>query len=150
MRGSAPAVLTRRPRGDDGTILLLSIGFCAVALLLVWAVVDASVVFLARRDLAAAVDGTALAAARQVDVDRVYASGARGDLPLQAGAVRSAVQDYVARTYPLVSYPEQRIVGDVTADQHAVAVSGRRTVHLPVFGSVTVTAHATAVTHSLE
>jgi uncharacterized membrane protein len=137
-----------RPRGDDGTILLLSIGFCAIALLLVWAVVDASAVFLARRDLAAAVDGTALAAAQQIDTQGVYESGASDDLPLSAAAVRDAVDGYVSRTYPANENVGQQITGEVTPDQHAVAVTGRRILHLPGFGTITVTARATAVSHT--
>lgn len=145
MRGFGP-----RPRGEDGTILLLSIGFCAIALLLVWAVVDASAVFLARRDLAAAVDGTAIAAAQQIDTQGVYENGATEDLPLSPDAVRSTVDGYVARTYPAAENPEQRITGDVTADDRAVSVSGERTLHLPGFGTLTVKAHATAVSHTRE
>ena len=135
--------LSRRPRGDDGTILLLSIGFCVVALLLVYAVTSASAVFLARRDLAAAVDGTALAAAQEVDADEYYASGSGTDLPLDDADVSRAVDDYVDRNLP--SDRTQRITGGVDASGHAVTVRGERDVHLPLFGTVTVTAHATAV-----
>lgn len=133
-----------RGRGEDGTILLLSVGLCAIALLLVWAVVDVSEVFLARRDLAAAVDGTAVAAAQEIDLQALYEGGAAADLPLSAVGVRRAVADYVARTYPPADDPEQQIAGTVTPDRRAVTVTGRRTVHLPGFGTVTVTAHATA------
>jgi hypothetical protein len=127
--------------------LLLSIGFCVIALLLIWAVVDASAIFLARRDLAAAVDGTALAAVQQVDSDELYANGARGDLPLDPDKVAVAVETYVESTYPRRDFPEQRIVGGVDDSGHAVAVRGERDVRLPVFGTVTVTARASAVNH---
>jgi len=141
---------SQRPRGEDGTILLLSIGFCAIALLLVWAVVDASAVFLARRDLAAAVDGTAIATAQQIDTEGVYENGATDDLPLSPDAVRSTVDGYVARTYPAAENPGQRITGGVSADARAVSVSGERTIHLPGFGTLTVTAHATAASHTRD
>lgn len=132
----------RRPRGDDGTILLLSLGCFTIALLLVWAVVDASVVFLARRDLAAAVDGTALAAAQEVDADAIYASGTDADLPLSPNAVQASVDEYVGRTYP-----GQQIAGGVSADRRSVEVTGRRNVHLPGFGTLAVVAHASATSH---
>jgi hypothetical protein len=135
--------LRRRIRGDDGTILLLSIGFCVVALLLVYAVTSASAVFLARRDLASAVDGTALAAAQAVDADEYYTGTSGVDLPLDDVDVRRAVDDYVRRNLP--SDRTQRISGAVDASGHAVTVRGERDVHLPLFGTVTVTAHATAV-----
>jgi uncharacterized membrane protein len=137
-----------RPCGEDGTILLLSIGFCVMALLLVWAVVDASAVFLARRDLAAAVDGTAIAAAQEIDTQAVYEGGATDDLPLASDEVRDTVEAVVARTYPASEDPAQEITGGVSADGRSVVVSGRRTVHLPGFGTVTVTARATAASHT--
>lgn len=133
----------RRAHREDGSILLLSLGFCVIVLMLAWAVTDASIVFLARRDLAAAVDGTALAAAQQVDADAVYAHGTAVDLPLSADAVAAAVDDYATRTYP-----GQQIEGSVSADRRAVVVDGRRTVGLPLFGSVTVVAHAEATTRT--
>lgn len=135
------------PRGDDGSILLLSIGFAVAALLLVWAVVDASAVFLARRDLTAAVDGAALAAAQQVDAAAIYASGGDQELPLDPDAVARAVDAYVGSNYPRGEGPAQRISGGVDASARVVVVRGERDVRLPVFGTVTVTARATAVNH---
>lgn len=118
---------------EDGTILILSIGFCVLALLLIFAVIDASAVFVARRDLAAAVDGTALAAAQQVDVAGVYAGGADTDLPLDRQAVGAEIDRYVAATYPIADHPGWRISGGVSGDRRAVVVEGSRTVRLPAW-----------------
>ena len=48
-----------RPRDDDGTILVLLLGFVAVLLLRVAVVVNVSAVILAKRGVASATDGAA-------------------------------------------------------------------------------------------
>ncbi len=133
---------TVRQDRDQGSILILTIGFVVIAMLLVFAVVDASAVFLDRRDLASAADGTALAAAQQVDTDAVYAQGASGDLPLDPAAVQRTVAGYVAREFPPAQYPGWNFRADTGA--HSVTVTATRVVRLPVYGTVTVAASATA------
>jgi hypothetical protein len=133
----------RSPRGDDGTILILTIGFVVIALLLVFAVVDASAVFLDRRDLASAADGTALAAAQQVDVGAIYAEGATGDLPLDPTAVQREVDAYVAQNFPPSQYPGWTIRG-AASGPHTVTVTATRVVRLPVYGTVSIRAVASA------
>jgi len=139
--------MTRRPSGDDGSILLMSIGLFVVSLLLIWAVIDASVVFLARRDLTAAVDGAALTAAQEADADALYSGGAAADLALDPAGVGHAVQTYLDRMYPAGQWPRQRITAGVDGTGRSVQVRGEREVTLPVFGTVTVTAKATATNH---
>ncbi|HEX7354285.1 MAG TPA: pilus assembly protein TadG-related protein [Mycobacteriales bacterium] len=128
---------------DRGTILILTLGFLAIAMLLVFAVVDASAVFLDRRDLAAAADGAALAAAQDVDVAAVYAHGADGDLPLAAADVDRAVQHFVETNYPAARFPGWHFTAEVSGP-HTVVVHATRTVRLPVYGTVTVHADARA------
>lgn len=148
-RGCPGTAGGRAPGGQDGTILLLSLGFCVIAVMLVLAVTDASAVFLARRDLAAAVDGAALAAAQQVDVGRVYAGGAaRGDLPLDAAQVRAVIAAYRDRTYPAADYPGLRLDGGTTPDRRQVLVRGTRPVRLALFGPLEVHAEARAATRA--
>jgi Flp pilus assembly protein TadG len=132
-----------RARNDDGTILILTIGFVIIGMLLVWAVIDASAVFLDRRDLSSAVDGTALAAAQQVNVGAVYAQGVGTDLPLDPAAVQRAVEAYVAQNFPASRYPGWALSGFASGPD-TVTVTGRRVVRLPVYGTVTVVARATA------
>jgi uncharacterized membrane protein len=129
-------------RDDEGTILILTIGFVVIAMLLVFAVVDASAVFLDRRDLASAADGAALAAAQQVDTSAVYAAGAGGDLPLDPVAVQRTVDTYVAREFPPEQYPGWHFTVDTGPDE--VTVTATRVVRLPVYGTVTVDATASA------
>lgn len=132
-----------RRRDEEGTILILTIGFVVIAMLLVVAVLDASAVFLDRRDLASAADGTALAAAQQVDVAAIYADGVRGELPLDGGAVQRAIDAYVAANLPPAQYPGWHLTGRASGP-HTVTVTATRIVRLPVYGTVTVTATASA------
>jgi uncharacterized membrane protein len=132
----------RRPRGDEGSILLLVLGCVTIALLLVVVVVDASAVYLARRSLASDVDGAALSAAQAVSAGSVYADGAGAQLPLDA--VEAAVARYGAGD-------EAALAGSVARGPggDAVIVTGRKPVRLPFaaalgIGPVTVTATARA------
>jgi uncharacterized membrane protein len=134
--------MRRRPHGDDGTILLLTLGYVVVVLALVAVVVDVSAVYLARRALAADCDGAALAAAQSVDTDVLYRQGSpTAELPL------GRVQDTVAG-YPVGEGVQLQAAVNNGSD---VTVSGRRTVQLPLvrflgLGSVNVVASATAHT----
>jgi hypothetical protein len=86
----------RRPR-DEGSILVLSLGFIVICILALAVVVDASAVFLARRALQAQADGAALAGAQAIDLDAYYAQGASARIRLDGSAVRSAVERHVRR-----------------------------------------------------
>ncbi len=125
---------------DEGTILLLTLGCVAVALMLVVVVVDASAVFLARRSLASEADGASVAAAQAVSKEQVYANGAGARLPLNA--VEAAVANY-AGDHDLQASVEHGPDGDT------VVVTGHRPVTLPFagflgVGPVTVTATSRA------
>jgi uncharacterized membrane protein len=134
---------------DGGTILILTLGFLVIAMTLVIAVIDASAVFLDRRDLAAAADGAALDAAQHADLAAVYAYGAEGDLPLDGRGVDRAVEQFVAVNYPARRYPEWHFTASVSGPR-TVAVHATRVVHLPVYGTVTVTADASATNRTAE
>jgi type II secretory pathway component PulM len=78
------------PAGDSGTILVLVIGYTAIAAALIVVGIDATKVFLARRALAAAADSAALAAAQGVDLRAVYdGPGPRCGTPLPLSAGRA-------------------------------------------------------------
>jgi uncharacterized membrane protein len=112
-----------RIRGDEGTIMLLTIGYVVLILGLVAVVVDVSAVLLARRSLAATCDGAALAAAQAVDTTALYTGGGGGEI-LPLGAVQDAVSRYPA--------PDgTQLTAGVQGDSQ-VTVSGRRTVRLPL------------------
>jgi Flp pilus assembly protein TadG len=85
-----------RPR-DEGSILVLSLGFIVICILALAVVVDASTVFLARRALQSQADGAALAGAQAIDLGAYYARGASARIQLDASGVRAAVERHVRR-----------------------------------------------------
>jgi uncharacterized membrane protein len=62
-----------RLRDDDGSVMVLIIGYTAIAAVLIVVGIDVSKVFLAQRALASAADAAALAAAQGVDTTAIYA-----------------------------------------------------------------------------
>ena len=139
--------MTERQDPEEGSILVLTLGYAVVLLALVLVVVDASAVFLARRSLASACDGASLSAAQSVDTSRVYREGVAGtSLPL--AGVQTAVGKYQAETYP-----QGALAGTVRGGD-TVVVTGARTVDLPVIswlgiGNVTISATADASARQL-
>ncbi|MCM3886738.1 pilus assembly protein TadG-related protein [Frankia sp. R82] len=129
---------------DGGTILILTLGYLMVAAMLVVVVTDVSAVYLARRSVASAADGAALAAAQQIDENAVYtATGSLDRLPLND--IDATVQQYQRQADPS---GRTSLAADLV-DATTVQVEGTRTVDLPVvgmlgIGPVTVRAGAQA------
>jgi len=122
-------------RHDDGTVMLLVLGLVVLAGLFVVVVVDASALFMARRDLLAAADGAALAGAQAVDEAAVYREGVHGSLPLDPRRVQLAVDDYLR--FSGVSGSVDGLQVDVTTDGTTVRVELLAVVQLPVVNGVT-------------
>lgn len=148
------------PRGrDDGTVLLLTLGFAVLALMLTAVVIDASVVFLARRSLLATCDSAALFGAQRLDVNRAYRGGAGANaLPLDSSAetgVSVAVAEWQRQAYSGTERPD--LVLTATTDGRSVTVRGRERVGLPFgavlrilgIGPVTVTGRSQAQAQSI-
>jgi hypothetical protein len=132
----------RRPAGDEGSVLLLVLGFTAVLVALVAVVADVSVLLLAKRGVASAADGAAVAGAQQLDRASLYAGGLGDQLPLDPAEVASAVSAYERTVEP-------RTALEVSVDGASVRVRAARRVRLPFgryagVGAVTVRAVATA------
>ena len=87
----------RRPLGDDGSVLLLVLGFAGILLVLVAVVVNVSAVVLAKRGVASAADGAAVSAAQSLDLDALYAGGLGAEIPLSLGEATSRVAEYEVR-----------------------------------------------------
>ncbi len=87
----------KRFRRDDGSILVLSLGFIIICILALGVVVDASSVFLARRSLQSQADAAALAGAQAIDLGAYYASGASQRIRLDPTRIRAAVERHVRR-----------------------------------------------------
>jgi type II secretory pathway component PulM len=78
-------------RADDGSIMVLIIGYTAIAAVLITVGVDVSKVFLAQRALASAADSAALAAAQGVNTQEVYdGAGPQCGQPLPLDRARAA------------------------------------------------------------
>jgi Flp pilus assembly protein TadG len=115
-----------------------------ISIMLVIVVTDISTVYLARRSVASAADGAALAAVQRIDEQAIYTSTEQFDsLPLDQ------VADTVAQ-YQLQADPSGRTELTATlADPTTVRVEGSRVVELPAvgilgIGPVTVVAAAEA------
>jgi uncharacterized membrane protein len=135
-----------RPQQDAGSITVLTIGLLTVLLALVAVVSDASAVFLARREVAAACDAAATAAAQAVDRSVVYGAGAGERLPLSFDDARTRVSAWLALqreaglTATVTGLTDDATTAMVTCQRSEVPPL-RSAVDLP---SVLVTAHAQA------
>lgn len=117
-------------RTDEGQVTLLVIGFTVIALLLITVVIDVSKVFLAQREIGAAVDGAAVAAAGAVDEAAVYTGGVGGAVPLDPTVARERVAAYVTAA-GLAEEFDQFSVQSVDVAGAEVTVTVRAVVHLP-------------------
>jgi len=122
--------------------MMLTLGYLMIASMLAIVVTDVSAVYLARRSVASAADGAALAAAQRIDENAVYtATGPLDELP--PGDVLTTVADYQARADPSGA----TVLSGSLVDENTVEVQGSRVVDLPLVGFLgigPVTVHATA------
>jgi Flp pilus assembly protein TadG len=121
--------------GEQGSVLILTIGFVVVIMLLVAVVVDASKLFLTRRALASVADGAAVSAAQDVDPAAVYASPAGEALPLSPTRVAADVRAYVRRAAGESGLTDLQVVAvGVQGPDVTVTLSARSV--LPLVGLV--------------
>jgi uncharacterized membrane protein len=121
----------KRPRGDDGTVLVLTLGLSAILLVLVAVVVDVSAVALAQRSVASAADGAAVSAAQGLDETAFYDAGVDSGVPLSDETVAARVAAYAvdaAQEQPGLEL-SVAVEGGTTA-----RVVARRSVRLPFGG----------------
>ena len=114
-------------RRDEGSVLLLVLGFAGILLTLVAVVVDVSAVVLAKRSVASAADGAAVSAAQALDLDAVHDAGLGTQIPLIVGdaQVRVAAYEEQARQQQRGLRLVLRLEG------RTAVVTGSRTVRLP-------------------
>jgi uncharacterized membrane protein len=108
-------------RGDDGSIMVLIIGYTAIAAVLIVVGIDVSKVFLAQRALASAADSAALAASQGVDTTAIYGgNGLTCGVPLPLDQQRAAVlatgsltadRDDLDHTFASVADPQTQVAG---------------------------------------
>ena len=131
-------------RREDGSVLLLVIGFAGLLLVLVAVVADLSAVVLAKRGVASAADGAAVSAAQALDLETVYGSGLGAALPLSTGDARARVAAYEGQVR--AQQPGLRLA--LRLEGRTAVVTASRTVRLPFrlpgTGAVEVSAIARA------
>jgi hypothetical protein len=121
-------------RADDGQVTLLVICFAVIVLLLIVVAVNAAKVFLAERDLAAAVDAASAAAAQAVAESAVYGGEPGASLPIDPAGASAAVGSYLDAAGLGEDFDDLRIVSVVT-DGTTVTVTLAASVGMP-FASV--------------
>lgn len=123
-----------RASGDEGQLLLLVLAYTVIAGLLITVVVNVSKAYLFRRDLLAAADGAALAAANAPDLPRIY-TGTGRTLPLSQARARSAVEQY-ARDAELRERFREFEIARVSTDGITVSVTLSGSVSFPFANAV--------------
>ena len=114
-------------RRDEGSVLLLVIGFAGLLLVLVAVVADVSAVVLAKRSAASAADGAAVTAAQALDLEAVYAQGLGERIPLSADDAGARVAAYEAGAR--AQQPGLRLA--LRLEGRTAVVTASRTVRLP-------------------
>jgi hypothetical protein len=114
-------------RDDEGSVLLLVLGFAGLLVVLVAVVADVSAVILAKRSVASAADGAAVSAAQALDEQALHGEGLGPSIPLsleQARARVAAYEDQVRASQPGLAL-------GVRVEGRTAVVTGARTVRLP-------------------
>ncbi len=116
-----------RPAGEDGSVLVLVLGFTGLLLLLVAVVANVSVVFLAKRGVASAADGAAISAAQALDVQALHDAGLGEQIPLSAEDARLRVAAYEGRARG----QQPGLSLGLRLEGRTAVVAGARRVRLP-------------------
>jgi Flp pilus assembly protein TadG len=112
---------------EQGSVLLLVLGFAGILLVLVAVVVDVSAVVLAKRGVASAADGAAVSAAQALDLDAVHSEGLGAQIPLSPAEAGVRVAAYEGQVR--AQQPGLRLV--LRLEGRTAVVTGTRTVRLP-------------------
>jgi len=137
-------------REDEGTIMLLTLGFTVLALLLVLVIAAATQVHLQRMRLTHVADEIALDAADAMDLDDYYAGhvdppGEHSVIPLSHDAVAAIAQQRVDAAAQRAGLPATFVLSAVTTDRHSATVTVQTVVH-PLFGIDALLPFANGVT----
>jgi hypothetical protein len=131
-------------RDDRGSVLLLGLGFMAVALLAISVATDAALAFVQRSALQARADAAVLAGVQAIDLDSYYRYGATPATALVPSAARVRVLEHFQRSQLSTEIDGAQIVS-LTATPNVVAVQLRapvRTAFWPVSASISVASQA--------
>ena len=148
----APGQPGQSAQADEGSVAILILGMCMIALVLILGVVTVTSAHLARIRLLDTADAAALDASDTVD-DRIYHDGVEVGVPLSDTGVRDAANAYLAsRTLPprMTSWAIAPGTGSPDGSIAIVVLTG--TAQLPVLtsvmeafgGSITITVESRA------
>ena len=112
---------------EEGSVLLLVLGFAGVLLVLVAVVADVSAVVLAKRSVASAADGAAVSAAQALDLQALHRDGLRAQIPLSAEQARARVTAYEGQARA----QQPGLTLRLRLEGRTAVVTGARTVRLP-------------------
>lgn len=123
--------------GDDGSVLLLTIVYAALALALVLVVTAATSLYLERTRLYSLADGAALAGAEGFALDTARPlEGGRIATGLGDAGVRAAVNAYLAASPAAAQFDELAVDEAMSADGRTATVELSATWHPPVVAFV--------------
>jgi len=111
-----------RPRGEEGSTLLLTIFYGFLALVLVLLVSAATSLYLERKRLFTLADGAALVGAEAFDLERVTMTPGGPRPVLDSSAVAAAVNDYLAQA-PTTEFDSLEVLRAETVDGRSATVS---------------------------
>lgn len=127
-----PCRMRRQPRGsargEEGQIMVMSLGFMVIAILLIITATMVTALHLDRVRLWDLADETARAGASAIDVDAFYSAsgGLRpGEVPISDSSVRGAAQDYLERVQH--SFERVAVAKAYTSDGRTAVVELRAT-----------------------
>jgi len=137
-------LMRRRPSGDDGQIMLLSIGYVVLALLLVGVVVSATAVHLQRKQLLILADLAALEAADALDTSAYYTDAPPSEpsadsrlVRLTPSGVADSVDAYLANAPAAERFTDLAVVEATTTDGRTARVTLRAVAQVPLLNIVT-------------
>lgn len=90
--------MSATPRGEDGQVMVLILGYVALALLVTTVVIGISSVYLEHKRLLSLADGASLAAADSFMLGEVETQGSAPSAVLNPARVRNVAADFVARS----------------------------------------------------
>ena len=121
----------RRIGTDEGSVLLLGIGWLFTCLVAVVVMIDISAIMLQRQHLQAASDAAALAGAQGIDLAAYYSQGATINTRLDAGSVRARVLRHLEASDTYADLPGLTVDRIWTDGEH-VQVSLRKPLVVPI------------------
>ncbi len=125
----------RMSSGDDGQVLLLTIGFVVVAVTLVLVVSAAAQVHLERKRLVALADLVAVEAADEVPGD-VYFGGPAPAIGITSASVRSSAERYLASHPTPGRWDQVTVLEAVSDDGRSARVVLGASMEVPFLGAL--------------